>query len=195
MTGLVARALAVRHLPGLAEALAEQLCDAGLGDSDPAAATVGAVPGEAAVENLVRFVANPALRMVSLASGGTGVTYEVCVAFVLAVFPLACELLPGAFPTAGLSAGGQSAGPARPYGDAMMVRTVAAEALFVSDLQRGDRASTDEVRAAVRRMVCRHGTRDLAALVAQEYGEHPDTAVGRMSWALGAVRQAYPSAA
>jgi hypothetical protein len=66
-----------------------------------------------------------------------------------------------------------------------------AEALFVSDAQRCDPMTGDEVRDAVRRTVRRYGTRDLAGLVAQEYGEHPETAAGRMSWALGTVRRAY----
>ena len=72
---------------------------------------------------------------------------------------------------------------------------VRAEALFVSDVQRSDPVTPDDVRAAVQRTVRRYGTRHLAAIVAQEYGEHPDTAVRRMSWALGTVRDAYPTAA
>ena len=76
-----------------------------------------------------------------------------------------------------------------------LTQSVRAEALFVSDVQRSDRITADEVRAVVRRTVRRYGTHDLAARVAQEYGEHPDTAVNRMSWALGAIRQAYTAAA
>jgi hypothetical protein len=93
---LVAALLAVRHLAGLLDALSEQLCDAGIGDSDPAAATAGAVPGESAADNLVRFLANPALRVLSLAAAGpagTGAAYELTVAVVLAVLPLGCALL------------------------------------------------------------------------------------------------------
>jgi hypothetical protein len=72
---------------------------------------------------------------------------------------------------------------------------VRAEALFVSDVQRSDPVTPDEVREAVRRTVRRYGTRNLAAIVAQEFGEHPDTAVRRMSWALGTVRETFPVAA
>jgi hypothetical protein len=72
---------------------------------------------------------------------------------------------------------------------------VRAEALFVSDAQRSDRLTADEIRAAVRRTVRKYGPSDLAALVAHEFGEHPDTAVGRMSWALYEIRTSYPDAA
>jgi hypothetical protein len=70
-----------------------------------------------------------------------------------------------------------------------------AVALFVSDVQRSDQITAESVTAAVRRSVREHGTRGCAALVAQEFGEHPDTAVGRMSWALSAVRDCYRRAA
>jgi hypothetical protein len=72
-----------------------------------------------------------------------------------------------------------------------MLESVRAEALFVSDVQRSDRLNAGQVRAAVLRTVRRYGTRHLAELVAAEYGEHPETAVTRMSWALGTVRTAY----
>ena len=71
---------------------------------------------------------------------------------------------------------------------------VRAEALFVSDVQRSEHATMDEVRAAIRTTSCRYGTSSVAALVANEFGDHPETAVGRMSWALGLVRDAYPAA-
>jgi hypothetical protein len=68
---------------------------------------------------------------------------------------------------------------------------VRAEALFVSDVQRADRFDTKCIRRAVMRSVRRHGPRGCAELVAHEYGEHPETAVSRMSWALNAVRATY----
>jgi hypothetical protein len=68
---------------------------------------------------------------------------------------------------------------------------VRAEALFVSDVQRADRVDTKYIRNAVMRTVRRHGPRGCAALVAHEFGEHPETAVSRMSWALNAVRATY----
>lgn len=66
-----------------------------------------------------------------------------------------------------------------------------AEALFVSDLQRSDGVSPDAIRAAVSRNVERYGLLGLAARVAEEYGEHPETAVGRMCWCLCTVQQAF----
>jgi hypothetical protein len=65
------------------------------------------------------------------------------------------------------------------------------EALFASDLQRSQDATPEDVRDAVAASVRRHGPGGCAALMAQEFGEHPETAVGRMRWALAAVRQAY----
>jgi hypothetical protein len=66
-----------------------------------------------------------------------------------------------------------------------------AEALFVSTVQRSDPYSAAAVHEAIRRNVRRHGTRGCAALVAHEYGEHPEVAAGRMSWALATVRGAF----
>jgi len=66
-----------------------------------------------------------------------------------------------------------------------------AEALFVSDLQRADAVTADRVRAAVSENVRRYGVRGLAARVAEEYGDHPETAVGRMCWCLGTIELAY----
>ncbi len=66
-----------------------------------------------------------------------------------------------------------------------------AEALFVSNLQRSDALTLDLVREAVSENVRRYGLRGLAARVAEEYGEHPETAVGRMCWCLGTVERAY----
>ena len=66
-----------------------------------------------------------------------------------------------------------------------------AEALFVSDLQRSDHVTPELVRQAVSENVRRYGLLGLAARVAAEYGDHPETAVGRMCWCLGKVEQAY----
>ena len=66
-----------------------------------------------------------------------------------------------------------------------------AEALFVSNLQQADASSSDQVREAVSQNVRRYGLRGLAARVAKEYGDHPETAVGRMCWCLCVVEQAY----
>ena len=58
-----------------------------------------------------------------------------------------------------------------------------AEALFVSVLQRSDRPSPGQVLKAVAAAVCAYGGRGCAELVAQEFGDHPETAVERMRWA------------
>jgi hypothetical protein len=58
-----------------------------------------------------------------------------------------------------------------------------ADALFVSALQRCDRPSAGQVERAVAAAVDVFGARGCAARVAQEFGDHPDTAVTRMRWA------------
>lgn len=73
-----------------------------------------------------------------------------------------------------------------------VLESVRAEALFVSDLQCSEAVNAQGIRTAVMGAVRRHGPRGVAALVAEEFGEHPDTAVNRMSWVLGVVRTAYP---
>jgi len=55
----------------------------------------------------------------------------------------------------------------------LSISTARADALFVSALQRSEEPSA--IRA--------FGARGCAARVAQEYGEHPETAVPRMRWA------------
>ena len=68
---------------------------------------------------------------------------------------------------------------------------VRTEALFVSDLQRSQQPTPELIRAAVTATVDRLGESGCAALVAQEFGEHPDCAPGRMQWARHAVRDAF----
>ena len=75
-----------------------------------------------------------------------------------------------------------------------LLEHVRAEALFVSDVQSNDALDADRVRRAVMLAVRRHGPRGCAALVAHEFGEHPDTAVSRMGWVLDAIRRAYTRA-
>ncbi len=68
---------------------------------------------------------------------------------------------------------------------------VRAEALFVWCLQSTGRPGVDDVRGAVSTTLERLGVRGCAALVAEEFGEHPETAVPRMSWSLATVRSVY----
>lgn len=70
---------------------------------------------------------------------------------------------------------------------------VRAEALFVSDVRRSDPLTADLVRAAVRRSLRRYGCKGCSARVAEEFGDHPETAAPRMSWVLSALRTVYPA--
>ena len=74
-----------------------------------------------------------------------------------------------------------------------MFAAVRAEALFVSHLQRSAIPSADEIRASVAATLRRFGVRGCAAQVATEFGDHPDTAVARMGWALATVGAVYPA--
>jgi hypothetical protein len=67
-----------------------------------------------------------------------------------------------------------------------------AEALFLSTLEPSGLPSPDQVRRAVTTTLQRLGVRGCAAQVAGEFGDHPDTAVARMSWALATIKTAYP---
>ena len=65
----------------------------------------------------------------------------------------------------------------------LSVSAARAEALFVSALQRSDEPTAGQVRQAITAAVRAFGGRGCAARVAQEFGDHPDTAVARMRWA------------
>jgi hypothetical protein len=70
---------------------------------------------------------------------------------------------------------------------------IRAEALFVSPLQSSEPSSSDEVRHAVATALRKFGVRGCAAQLAGEFGDHPDTAAARMTWALAMVRATYPT--
>jgi hypothetical protein len=57
------------------------------------------------------------------------------------------------------------------------------EALFASTLQRSDAPTPQAVAEAIRAAVREFGTRGCAELMAQEFGDHPETATERMRWA------------
>ena len=81
-----------------------------------------------------------------------------------------------------------------PVGElASTFEAVRAEALFVSALQPSGSPSPDQVRRAVATTLRRLGIRGCAAQVAGEFGDHPDTAVTRMSWALTTITTVYPA--
>ena len=66
-----------------------------------------------------------------------------------------------------------------------------ADALFASMLQRSDGPSAGQVRKAAAAAVRAYGRRGCAERVAQEFGDHPETAVARMRWARGAVGEVF----
>jgi hypothetical protein len=70
---------------------------------------------------------------------------------------------------------------------------VRAEALFASTTQSSESPDTEQVRRTVSETLRRLGIRGCAAQVAGEFGDHPDTAVARMTWALMTVRSVYPA--
>ena len=79
--------------------------------------------------------------------------------------------------------------PSAPYH--LPISGARADALFASPLQRSYEPSAGQVRQAIAMTIGAHGARGCAARVAQAYGEHPDTAIVRMRWALAAVASAF----
>jgi hypothetical protein len=70
---------------------------------------------------------------------------------------------------------------------------IRAEALFASPLQSSESPSSDQVRHAVVTTLSRFGIRGCAAQLAGEFGDHPDSAATRMTWALAMIRTTYPT--
>jgi len=68
-----------------------------------------------------------------------------------------------------------------------------ADALFVSVLQGSDRPDAGQVREAIAAAVRAYGGQGCAQRVAQEFGDHPETAVARMRWARAVVGEALAS--
>src|SRR5215467_11731131 len=66
-----------------------------------------------------------------------------------------------------------------------------ADALFASMLQRSDEPSAGQVRNAAAAALRAYGGRGCAARVAQEFGDHPETAVTRMRWACGVAGEVF----
>jgi hypothetical protein len=57
------------------------------------------------------------------------------------------------------------------------------EALFASALQPSDAPSAEAIAGAITSAMRQLGPRGCAARMAQEFGDHPDTATARMRWA------------
>ena len=70
-----------------------------------------------------------------------------------------------------------------PAKDHSSINAVWADALFASPLQRGDHPSAGQVQQAVAAAVGVFGLCGCVERVAQEFGDHPETAVTRMRWA------------
>ena len=69
--------------------------------------------------------------------------------------------------------------------------TFRAEALFASTLEPSGSPSSEQVRRVVASTLRRLGIGGCAARTAAEFGDHPDTAVARMCWALATIRAVY----
>jgi hypothetical protein len=66
-----------------------------------------------------------------------------------------------------------------------------ADAIFASALQRGDEPSARQVRRGAAAAIRAFGYSGCAERVAQEFGDHPETAVIRMRWARAVAREAF----
>jgi hypothetical protein len=73
------------------------------------------------------------------------------------------------------------------------LKAIRAEALFASTLQPSAQASPEEVFRNVATTLRRLGPRGCAALMAAEFGDHPEAAVARMNWAQTTIDTAYPT--
>jgi hypothetical protein len=69
----------------------------------------------------------------------------------------------------------------------LSISAARARALFASPRQRSDEPSASQIRQAIATAIGAHGVRGCAVRVAQAYGEHPETALTRMRWALTAA--------
>ncbi len=79
----------------------------------------------------------------------------------------------------------------RPTRHHISINAVRTEALFVSALQRSDVPSAGQVQQAVAAAVRAFGGRGCAERMAQEFGDHPDTAAARMRWARGVIDETF----
>jgi hypothetical protein len=73
----------------------------------------------------------------------------------------------------------------------LSIGAVWADAVFVSGLQHRDELSPGQVRQAAGAAIQAFGCSGCAGRVAQEFGDHPETAVNRMRWARAVAREAF----
>ena len=71
------------------------------------------------------------------------------------------------------------------------ISAVRADALFVSALQRCEHPNAGQVRQAVAAAIRAYGQCGCAERMAQEFGDHPETAVTRMRWARELISEAF----
>lgn len=74
------------------------------------------------------------------------------------------------------------------------INTVRSQALFVSALQPSEAPGAEQVRQAITGAVRQFRSRGCAERMAQEFGDHPDTAVARMRWARQVVAETFEAA-
>jgi hypothetical protein len=79
----------------------------------------------------------------------------------------------------------------------LSIRDFGADAVFVSALQRSDELCLGQVRQAIAAAIGAFGCSGCAERVAQEFGDHPETAIVRMRWARTVAFEAFsqPAAA
>ena len=71
--------------------------------------------------------------------------------------------------------------------DPRSVRALQADALFASALQRSDEVNVSQIYQAIAVSLDAYGGPGCAGRVAQEFGDHPETATARMRWARATV--------
>jgi hypothetical protein len=68
---------------------------------------------------------------------------------------------------------------------------LAAEALFVSDIQPSECPTRHAIAETITAMLLHFGNDGCAAEFAAQFGDHPDIAARRMSWARGELNRRY----
>jgi hypothetical protein len=69
----------------------------------------------------------------------------------------------------------------------LIVKDARYEALFASGLQRSETPTADAVAAAINAAVRQLGVLGCLSRMAQEFGDHPETAAQRMRWVRSLV--------
>jgi hypothetical protein len=83
----------------------------------------------------------------------------------------------------------------RPPAHTRSIHAIRADALFASTLQRCDDCGAGQIRQVIAQAISTYGCSGCAGQVAQEFGDHPETAAARMRWARVAVGKAFATGA